>query len=271
MSAAETSAAAELPIDALVLARDEAETGHYASALPALESVLLEFQQRGTAFWCQACRMVLVRLWLDLGQYARAVPLLRDEPAEMPVWLRADRHLLQLDLARALEQPAPAGALAEALALAQADPQRGPVLRVRALRFLPPAEALSQAEDLAGTLKAKERFGALLALHAHTARAALSVGDTRTAVKAARTALALFDEGYAPDAMYLPAAHLLASQALTRAGEADPAAAAVRAGTDWIRRRALPQVPAPFLDSFLHRNAVNRELLAAASQAQAGC
>lgn len=264
MSAAETTGAAELPIDALVLARDESETGHYASALSSLESVLAEFQQRGTAFWCQACRMVLVRLWIDLGQYARAVPLLRDEPGELPAWLRADRRLLQLELARALEQPAPAGALAEAFALAQADPQRGPGLRVRALRFLPPADVLAQAEALTSALVAKERFGALLALHVHVARAALAEGHSQAAAAAARAAQALFDEGYAPESMYLPEAHLVASQALARAGALVEADAAALAGTDWIRHRALPQVPAPFLDSFLHRNAINRELLASA-------
>jgi len=271
MSAAATRNAAELPIDALVLARDESETGHYAPALAALESVLAEFEQRGTAFWCQACRMVLVRLWLDLGQYARAVPLLHGEPGEMPAWLRADRRLLQLELARALEQPAPAGALAEALALALADPQRGPGLRVRALRFLPAAEVLAQAQALAGALTAKERFGALLALHVHTARAALAEGRSDTAVAAARAALVSFDDGHAPESMYLPEAQLVASQALAAAGALAEAAAAVQAGTDWIRRRALPQVPAPFLDSFLQRNAVNRALLTAASQARAGC
>ena len=89
--------------------------------------------------------MVLVRLWLDLGQYARAVPLLRDEPDELPVWLRADRRLLQLELARALGQSAAAGVLDEALALAASDPQRGPGLQVRTLRSLPPADVLAQA------------------------------------------------------------------------------------------------------------------------------
>jgi hypothetical protein len=29
-----------------------------------------------------------------------------------------------------------------------------------------------------------------------------------------------------------------------------------------VHQRALPKVPAPFIDSFLHRNPVNRELLA---------
>ena len=211
--------------------------------------------------------MVLVRLWLDLGQFARAVPLLRDEPGDLPAWLRADRRLLQLELAMALGQPAPAGAVDEALALATTDPQRGVGLEVRALRSMPPAAVASRAEVLARTLRAKERFGALQALHVHVGRAALAEGRSDVAATAAAAAMALFDEGYAPDAMYRPEVHLVAWQAFVQAGRPADAVAALRAGTDWIRGHALPQVPAPFLDSFLNRNAVNRELLAAASAA----
>ena len=266
LSAAENDDAAALPVDRLVLARDESEAGLYSAALPALESVVTEFERRQARFWHQAGRMVLVRLWLDLGQYARAVPLLREEPDELPVWLRADRRLLQLELARALEQPAPPGVLDEALALAVADPQRGPGLQVRTLRALPPAQVLEQAPVLAKALAARERFGALLALHVHVARAALLEGRTDTAASSARAALALFEEGYAPESMYRPEANLVAGRALAHAGARAEAAAALKAGTDWIRSHALPNVPVPFLDSFLHRNPVNRELLAAAAR-----
>jgi hypothetical protein len=210
--------------------------------------------------------MVLVRLWLDLGQYARAVPLLRDEPDELPVWLRADRRLLQLELARALGQSAPAGVLDEALALAATDPQRGPGLQVRTLRSLPPADVLTHAPALIQTLSARERPGALLALHVHVARAALVEGRGDVAASSARAALLLVAEGYAPESMYRPEANLVAAQALTQAGAPAEAAAAIKAGSDWIRSHALPQVPVPFIDSFLHRNPVNLELLATAAR-----
>jgi tetratricopeptide (TPR) repeat protein len=266
LSAAENHDAAALPIDRLVLARDESEAGLYSSALPALELVVSEFERRQARYWHQAGRMVLVRLWLDLGQYARAVPLLRAEPDELPVWLRADRLLLQLDLARALEQTAPAGVLDEAIALAAADPQRGPGLQVRTLRALPPAQVLEQAPALAKTLAARERFGAVLALHVHVARAAMVEGRTDAAAVSARAALALFEEGYAPESMYRPEANLVVGHALAHAGARPEAAAVFRAGTDWIRSHALPHVPVPFLDSFLHRNPVNRALLATAAR-----
>lgn len=261
LSGAEVPDAAELPIDALILARDEAETGHYGSALASLERVLPVFEQRGTAFWVQACRMVLVRLWLDLGQYARAVPLLRDEAADLPAWLRADRRLLQLELARALHQHTPDDLLEETWALAKLDEQRGPSLSVRTLRSWPADQVLKRADPLAKTLSTRERHGALLALKVHVARAACAQGQTDTAAAAARAAGGLLEAGYAPESMYLPEAHLVVWQALTQAQAHAEAAAALRAGTQWIRSRALPEVPAPFLDSFLNRNPVNRELL----------
>ncbi len=262
LSGAEVPDAAELPIDALILARDEAETGHYGSALASLERVLPVFEQRGTAFWVQACRMVLVRLWLDLGQYARAVPLLRDEAADLPAWLRADRRLLQLELARALHQHTPDDLLEETWGLAELDEQRGPSLSVRTLRSWPADQVLKRAEPLAKTLSTRERHGALLALKVHVARAACHQGQTGAAAAAARAAAALLEAGYAPESMYLPEAHLVVWQALNQAHAHTEAAAALRAGTHWIRSRALPDVPAPFLDSFLNRNPVNRELLA---------
>ena len=94
------------------------------------------------------------------------------------------------------------------------------------------------------------------------ARAAHTLGQTDTAAAAARAAVALLEAGYAPESRYLPEAHLVVWRALTQAQAHAEAAVALRAGTQWIRSRALPEVPAPFLDSFLNRNAVNRELLA---------
>ncbi|MBA4174985.1 MAG: hypothetical protein C0505_00255 [Leptothrix sp. (in: Bacteria)] len=252
------------PIDRLVLARDEAEAGHYGRALPVLEDLLVDFERRGAAFWVQATRQVLVRLWLDLGQHARAVPLLHDEPADMPAWLRADRHLLQLELALALHSPAAAGVLDSALALAASDGQRGPPLRVRALRHRGAAQVLGEAQALATALHAHERYGALLGLHTHVARAALATGHTDAAADAALALLALFDSGHAPDAMYRAEAWWVAHQALSAAGRAEAANRALRAGEHWLRQVALPQVPPAFIDSFLNRNAVNRALLAAA-------
>ena len=42
--------------------------------------------------------------------------------------------------------------------------------------------------------------------------------------------------------------------------------AAIDTGARWVRRTALPNVPAAFRESFLQRNPTNRALLAAADR-----
>jgi len=266
LSLPDTNDATALPIGRLVLARDMSEAGQYTLALPELDGALAEFARRRAGFWVQATHLVLARMWLDLGQFARAAPLLGDDDAELPAWLRADRRLLRLDLARELHQPAPTGLLDEALALASTDPVRGPLLQVRALRHQPPARVLSQADTLTQVLQVRERYGGLMALRVHLARAAMVAGDTRAAARAAQGLLAAFEEGHAPDSMYRAEAWWVAHQALVAGGHAEAATRALRGGEQWLRQVALPQVPPPFIDSFLRRNVINRDLLTTAGR-----
>jgi DNA-binding SARP family transcriptional activator/tetratricopeptide (TPR) repeat protein len=252
----------------LVVARDEAEAGCFASALATLERTLPGFEDAGAGFWSQACRMVMVPLWLHLGQPARAVPLLRDEPDELPAWLRADRLLLRLDLARTLQQAPPAGALQAALDLADTDPQRRPALVVRALGHLPPAEAVALADRLVADLLQQERLGVLAALHVHRGEALLALGRSDDAAIDAEDLLALLGQGIAPDSMYRAKAWWWAQRAFLAARREAAAAQTLADGARWITQSALPQVPPAFIDSFLHRNAVNRDLLAAAAAAR---
>lgn len=264
LSAEDTQDVTHQLIAALVVARDEAETAHYDSALAALEAIEPRFVAVGTPFWIQACRMVLAQLWLHLGQPARAMPLLRQDLDDVADWLRADRRLLQHELALMLHQhPGPAGP-AEALALVAADSARAPAMQVRALRGLPPDEVLARATPLQAQLRAQDRGGALMALLVHVAQAALARGDAPAAAGAADALLALFDDGCAPDAMYRGEAWLAAHRAFAAAGRAADAARALDDGLRWVRGHALPHVPAAFVDSFLHRNPANAALLAAA-------
>ena len=266
LSSGDTADATHVAIARLVVARDECETGFYRSALAALEEILPQFEAAGTPFWAQAVRMVLALLWLHLGQPARSVPLLRDERQDVPPWLQADRELLRLELAQALAQRAPTGALRSALTVAQGDANRGAWLRVRALHHQGPREALAQAAALADELRGTERFGVITALQVQRARAALAAGKIVEAARAADDAVARLDEGYAPDGIYRGEAWWIVSRALQAAGRDAEARQAVDRGAQWVTQQALPQVPAPFIHSFLNRNAANRELLAAASR-----
>lgn len=266
----EAQDAAHVLIGRLVVARDESETGQYESALAALEDILPRFEATSAHFWAQATRMVMVRLWLDLGQPARAVPLLRDEPAELPAWLRVDRQLLQAETGLAQRQAPDASTVAATLALARTDAVRGPALQVRALRSQSPASVLEQAAPLLDVLTATERLGAVLGLHTHVARAAMACGQVQRAAQAASAAVELLDTGHAPDGMYRAEVHLTAARALHAAGQLADAERILEAGRRWVRQRALPYVPAAFIDSFLRRNAVNAALLGPATAWQRG-
>jgi hypothetical protein len=102
-------------------------------------------------------------------------------------------------------------------------------------------------------------------LQLHRARSALALQRHGEAADAARALLELLHQGHAPDFVYGPEAWLVAARALAVGGDARAARAAWTSGQVWVRQQALPQVPAPFIDSFLHRNPVNRELLATAA------
>ena len=98
-----------------------------------------------------------------------------------------------------------------------------------------------------------QQCSAALALHRH-----------EQAASAAHDLVGLLQQGYVPDFVYTPEAWLVAGKALLAASEPAAAQDAMAAGQRWVRTLALPQVPAPFIDSFLHRNPVNRELLSGA-------
>ena len=142
-----------------------------------------------------------------------------------------------------------AGLPDRALTLLDGDANRRTGNAVRGLRFVPPAEVLEQSAALADSARSLELFGVLAALQMQHARAATALQRHTEAATAARALVSLMNDGYVPDLTYTPEAWLVAAQAL-------------RAGQRWVRAQALPSVPAPFIDSFLHRNPVNRELLA---------
>jgi DNA-binding SARP family transcriptional activator len=268
LTSGDIAATTHLTLARLMHARDQAETGRYADALQALDDLMPQLEEMGTVFWVRAAQTTQAAMWLHLGQVARAQQLLRPDDAEMPAWMRASRALLRMEIAAASAQPLPLAQMKEALALVGSDRHRIAGMATRALRAATAQEVLEQVPALAETSDKQERYGGLLALRIHEARAASALDRHAQASAAARQALALFADGYAPEFMYLPELHFVAWRVLDKAGASNEAIAALKAGTDWIRGHALPQVPAPFLDSFLNRNPVNRELLAAVARLQ---
>ncbi len=247
----------------LMHARNQAETGFFGEALTTLEDLQPQFEAMGAAFWVWAARGTLARLWQHLGQHARALQALQGAPAEgLPGWMLAGLHWAELEVAQWREQRVGEARVQQALALLDSDTNRRAANQVRGLRFAPEEAVLAQADTLAATLQQSEQFGVLMSLHLHAARAATVQGEAAHAAQHARALLALVAEGYSPEFVYAPEAWLVAAEALDLAGDTPAAQAARAAGVAWVQSRALPRVPAPFIDSFLQRNPVNRRLLA---------
>ncbi len=256
---------AEHRLARLMHARNEAEVGHLGPAQVELDRLLPHFEAMGAPFWVQAVRATQARLWQHLGQHARALQALQVDAEGVPAWMQAGHLWMRLEVEQWLGLPLATQPVQQALALLDGDAHRRTGNAVRSLRFQPAQAVLDQADTLAASARGKELFGALAALHMHTARAALALKQPDRAAAAAFELTSLLAQGFVPDFVYTPEAWLVATQALQTAGHLQPAQAARAAGQDWVRAVALPQVPAPFIDSFLHRNPVNRDLLASAA------
>ncbi len=254
-------------------ARNLADTGHYSQALGLIDASLPHLGATESRHWNRTTYYTLATLWLHLGQFTRAIQALavhaNDEP-QMPAWLRGMRVLLRMEIAAWSGQTAADQELSDSLQRMQTDAGRSNSHEVRALRALEPAAALARVGALAERAREQERFGVLLAAIVQETRAAVLTHDTTRAVHAARGALRLVDDGCWPEAGYLPEVYYWAWRALrpgSGSADADTSEADTVLATAcrWIHAHAA-NVPAPLVDTFLHRHPINRELLTAASR-----
>ena len=186
--------------------------------------------------------------------------------------LRITASLLRLRLAGWGATPPSADRRAELLAqlgaVAQATQKTS--LRIRWLlaraEFLEPDEGVVAAREAASLALAKGMHGLRISAEVLLARALVGAGDAVAALPRVRIALALA-ETYQPDFVYAGEIGQAAHQVLTLNGESGDAV--LRNTVDWIQQTAR-HVPAEFRDSFMHRNPVNRDLLAAASRLGSG-
>ena len=126
-----------------------------------------------------------------------------------------------------------------------------------------PALALAQIEQVLREAERIGHVGTVLAARIRAAEVATTV-DPRRARKEALAALSLARERNT--LALLPAELWLhCGRALAAGGDASHGAEVLAQGRDWLHATAREQVPEPFRDSFLHRNAVNRELLVLAA------
>ncbi|MGH8797435.1 MAG: tetratricopeptide repeat protein, partial [Caldimonas sp.] len=234
--------------------------------------------------------------WLHLGQHARAYRELQDALAidGAPPAFQAKTHLLLARYAMALAQQSGVGggvggggggggvgdagssglggsggaaarkALGAARALSSSSARYATHAQAELLaaRFDEPEAAYRAATAVVLEAGSRQMQGVRMAGLGCAARSALACGHTAVAVGHAIEALALWPE-HVPDDFYVGEVWLAAATCLDAAH--DPRLAGVlEHAIGWIGSTARDHVPEEFRDSFLNRNAANRELIAMA-------
>ena len=247
---------------AFVLLRD---LGRYGDAVRALEVARLAISQHPFAITTLQCQEAM--LWLHLGQHARVAQAL-DVGRAHGVQPHLVARYAQIEGRRLLALGRdPRAAFEEAVAKA---PQAGRALgqaliAIDHAQLLPAEQALAACVQVIERCEAQGYQGAVLAARIGAARYALAAGHPQDAAMHARAALTM-DPEVSPDDLYAPEKWLHAARAFAAVGDRQGAMALIAEAVTAVHQTAQTDVPAEFRDSFLHRNATNRELLAMAAR-----
>jgi DNA-binding SARP family transcriptional activator/tetratricopeptide (TPR) repeat protein len=244
------------------------QSGRYAQALQTLEEGrrnLLEFAPG----YCAALQGHLATCWAHLGQWARLQALLAEleRDPDLPRRTGTRLVLLRRQWAVALGQPADRAALEQALAsIGPTDaPDLKHALQIELAALGDHAHAVSALARIVEEAEALDHEPTALVARARCAMVAARNGDTALAQRHAVAAQRL-GERVTPMYQYPLDPWLHCAQAWLAIGESAHAAALCGRARQWIEDRARHQVPDEFRSSFLHRNPVNRELLALAAR-----
>ncbi len=248
-----------------MLSRCLRDQSQFAESLRWAEIGLNELQAQAPA-WLGAMHVHMANIYIMLGQHARAWQSLVQvgAPQALPPWQACAFWLAQARLKRALGQPH-AEPLAAAVAAAPTEgrrPLRAAVALEHALT-LPIEAGLPLAQQVLTEAEQNQLRGVRLAALIRLCALACAADRVDLALDCAGAALELADTTH-PDEMYRGELWLHAGRAFERGGEATRAAALYAQGARWIQDVVQQHVPADFADSFLARNPVNRDLLAAA-------
>jgi DNA-binding SARP family transcriptional activator len=205
----------------------------------------------------------LVEIWVDLGQHARASKLL-DEVLETPdlsFGPQVTSHCVRAQAQR-MQGQAFGASLERALALlpdGNRPDLRHRILLMRALQE-PPLQALALTERVVEEARSIGHQGTVMAAWARRA-GCLWQHDPALALEAAQRALEMAQTLDSLN-LYRPELWLNASRAMRACGLEDQAKQQLVMAREWIMNCVSSgQVPEPFVDSFLHRNPINREAL----------
>jgi hypothetical protein len=129
-----------------------------------------------------------------------------------------------------------------------------------------PDEALAACTLVLAEAEALQHDGVASRARVRRVQHWLRTGSVAPAERAALDSLGASLATVQPADLYPPEAWWALHRAYLALGDEAAADAALADGYGWAVRRALPQVPQAFHDSFLHRNATNRDLIAAAGR-----
>ena len=249
------------------LARDLRNAGRFDESLRRFEQWQAGLHLESSPVWRQLGQIWWAGLWVWLGQYARALMLLQADDERGLARVRAVGWIERAKAERALGQPWEAS-LRRSQALCGETSVATLAMPLVYLPITPSADALAVAIDMGRRARDAERMGVLMHARLCEAEAAAQAGLSGQVREAAQDALHWQAQGFTADASIDPGEFQLRLwRALQMAGHTETAARVLRLGGTWLKEQAMPHVPAPFMESFLHRNPVNRELLAALARA----
>jgi DNA-binding SARP family transcriptional activator/tetratricopeptide (TPR) repeat protein len=248
------------PIIRFALGHHLRNLGRYREAIELMDDATQGFVAGRSPMLLASVNHQMALLWVQLGQAARAQPLVAADVPEQTAVQQAQRLAFRAMVWEAQGRPA-VDEIRRALALVpNPDSLAHRMWTLAATTLVEPQEGESLACGLAVWAAARERLGLALAAHGRAARCAWAQESWARAVPHVDEALRL-SRDVQPDLYYLPELWLVAAQVYGAAGREEDRLIALRTGCEWVLRVAREHVPDAFRQSFLHRNPVNSQLL----------
>ncbi len=243
------------------------QSGRYRQALRAIDDSLARLEEFAPGFRVPVLMHRCV-CWAQLGQWARlhqeleAIgegPGLGSITRLRKLTLRYAMELAQgrrnVELLEAALKHAPEGELQY---------HRHSVLLELAMTSAPDV-GLRLLDEVAAAAAELGHAGTVIAAQCRSARLAAALGAHGLAREQANAALAGAEHAD-PVHQYRAELWLHCGTALQSIGDHDHARKVFETGREWVETTATAHVPAEFRDSFLHRNPINRDLLALAGR-----
>ncbi|MCP5269999.1 MAG: hypothetical protein H6932_02085 [Burkholderiaceae bacterium] len=240
--------------------------GELGAAVEALDRAAADLSALGLGWMALIANHHLAQQWLTLGQAARALALVQNDPPDLPTSHRWRRWALRTEL-RALyglgpaREPLPEDG-------AEVEPNVRALAALAQLHGLAADERFRRAKDLAQSLR---RDGLTRTAFGAAARALAALAESAVSSDASMRLLAAELEAYVnahdPDCAWQGEAWLALHQAWTAMGEQGRAAHIAGVAADWLTQTAQEHVPQAWRHGFLHQHRAHRELMRAARSA----